>query len=67
MVVDLFAQQSSAADAQVPPVGVLILDDDQPEAPVPPPINEEIAPDHWAIVVYQPPVIREEFVLPVVP
>ena len=67
MVVDLSAQPSSAADAQVPHVAVVILDDDQPKAPVPPPINEEIAPGHWAIVVYQPPVIRDEFVLPVVP
>ena len=65
MVVDLSAQPSSAADAHVPPV--VVLDDEQPEAPVTPPFNEEFAPDHWAIVVYQPPVIREEFVMPAVP
>ncbi|XBH85653.1 hypothetical protein VPH35_073513 [Triticum aestivum] len=62
MVVDLSAQPSSDTDTPVPPV--VVLDDEQPEAPV---LNEDFASDQWAMVVYQPPVVTEEFAMPAVP
>ena len=63
MVVDLSAQPSSAAD-QDPPV--IVVEDDLSEAPVVPLVNEDAA-NNWAIVVYQPPTVREEIALPVIP
>ena len=43
-----------------------MVDDDQPEAPAMPLIDED-AVNNWAIVVYQPPAVREELALPAVP
>ena len=63
MVVDLSAQPSSATD-QDPPV--IVVEDDLSEAPVLPLVNEDAA-NNWAIVVYQPPAVREEIVLPAMP
>ena len=51
----------------MPIAPVIMIDDDLPEAPNAPLIDDMEAANQWAIVVYQPPIIRHVAALLAVP